>query len=163
LLRRNTPWLPRNVTAHFLPAIARHRRPSHRHAVCNLDGSNPAGHRPQRKERIMNGKQIGLSIVLLDFLTLTGYAVYHYGYVGFFEMVMANAVTVTAFVDLVIALTLILGWMWRDARGRGLSPVPYVLLTLALGSVGPLAYLIRREASEHTGALAADHAELATR
>jgi len=101
----------------------------------------------------MNGKQIGLTVLLLDFLALTGYAVYQYGYLGFFELVTANVATITAFVDLLIALTLIIVWMIRDARARGISPVPYVLLTLALGSAGPLAYLIRREGSQPAHAL----------
>jgi hypothetical protein len=95
----------------------------------------------------MNAKQIGLSVLLADFLALTAYAVYQYGYIGFFAMMTANAVTITALADLLIALSLIVAWMVRDARARGVSPVPYVLLTLALGSVGPLAYLIRRLAS----------------
>jgi hypothetical protein len=46
-----------------------------------------------------------------------------------------------------IALTMVLVWMWRDARARGVSPLPYVLITLALGSVGPLLYLIRTASS----------------
>jgi hypothetical protein len=96
----------------------------------------------------MNAKQVGLSLLLADFLALTGYAVYQYGYVGFFELMTANVATIAGFVDLVIALSLILAWMVRDARARGVSPVPYVLLTLALGSVGPLVYLIRRLASD---------------
>jgi Protein of unknown function DUF2834 len=103
----------------------------------------------------MNAKQIGLSVLLVDFLALTAYAVYQYGYIGFFEVMLANAVTMTAFADLVIALSLIVAWMVRDARARGVSPLPYVLLTLALGSAGPIAYLIRRLASDerpHTAA-----------
>lgn len=96
----------------------------------------------------MNAKQIGLSVLLVDFLALTAYAVYQYGYLGIFEMIMANAATMLAFVDLLIALSLIVVWMVRDARECGFSAVPYVLLTLALGSVGPLAYLIRRLADE---------------
>jgi hypothetical protein len=92
----------------------------------------------------MNAKQIGLALVLADFTALTGWAVYQHGYIGFFELMTANAATITAFVDLVIALSLITVWMWRDARAQGISPIPYALLTLALGSVGPLAYLIRR-------------------
>jgi hypothetical protein len=103
----------------------------------------------------MNAKQIGLGLVLLDFLGLTGYVVYEYGYVGFFELVMANAATVAAFADLVIALGLITAWMVRDARTRGVSVVPYVLLTLALGSVGPLTYLIRHVFSERAATTAA--------
>jgi len=93
----------------------------------------------------MNAKQLGLSVVLLDFSGLTAYALYHYGVVGIFELLTANAVTVTALTDLVIALSLVVLWMWQDARERGTSAAPYVVLTLALGSVGPLLYLIRRE------------------
>lgn len=102
----------------------------------------------------MNAKQIGLSVVLLDFLALTAYAVYQYGYLGFFQLMAANAVTMAAFADLLIALTLIVVWMLRDARARGVSAVPYVLLTLLLGSVGPLTYLIRRLADEQPGRVA---------
>jgi hypothetical protein len=99
----------------------------------------------------MNAKQIILGLVLLDFTGLTAYAVYSYGLAGFFDAVTANIATTCAFVDLVIALSLIVVWMWQDARDRGWSPMPYVLLTLGLGSVGPLVYLIRREASERVG------------
>lgn len=95
----------------------------------------------------MNAKQIGLSVLLADFLALIAYAAYQHGYVGLFELMTANTATIAGFVDLVIALSLIIAWMVRDARTRGVSAVPYVLLTLALGSVGPLVYLIRRLAS----------------
>ena len=93
----------------------------------------------------MNAKQLGLSVVLLDFSGLTAYALYHYGVVGVVELETANAVTVAAFADLVIALSLVVLWMRQDARERGASVAPYVVLTLALGSVGPLLYLIRRD------------------
>jgi hypothetical protein len=96
----------------------------------------------------MNAKQVGLSLVLLDFLGLNAYVVYHYGYIGFFRMVLANAATTAVLVDLVIALSLITVWMWRDARERGVSVLPYALLTLLLGSAGPLAYLVRLLGSE---------------
>ena len=96
----------------------------------------------------MNRKQIGMSLVLVDFLGLTGYAAYHYGFVGFYQAILANAATVTVFCDLVIALSIILVWIVRDARRRGMSPFLYVVLTLALGSVGPLMYLIGRGEAE---------------
>jgi hypothetical protein len=93
----------------------------------------------------MSEKQIGLSLVLVGFTALTALAVYEYGYIGFFEVELSSLPGVTVFVDLVIALSLVLAWMWRDARERGMSVLPYVALTLTLGSVGPLLYLIRRE------------------
>lgn len=92
----------------------------------------------------MNAKQIGLSVLLADHLALTGYAVFHYGIGGFLTVVGSNAVTLSLAVDLMIALGLAIVWMWRDARSRGVSPVPYAIATLALGSAGPLVYLIRR-------------------
>lgn len=99
----------------------------------------------------MNWKQIGLGIVLADFAALNAYVVYRYGYVGLFEQAFANAATTAVFVDLTIALGLVMAWMWQDARDRGWSVAPYLLLTGLLGSIGPLVYLIRREAGERVG------------
>ncbi len=92
----------------------------------------------------MNSKQLALSAVLIAFLADEAYALYLYGYFGFFRMMFANFASFTALVDLVIALVLILAWMGDDARKRNVSALPFLLLTLALGSVGPLLYLIRR-------------------
>ena len=75
---------------------------------------------------------------------MDAYSVYLYGYIGFFRMVLANFAGVTAFVDLLIALVLIIVWMGDDARQRNVSAIPYLVLTIALGSIGPLLYLIRR-------------------
>jgi hypothetical protein len=89
--------------------------------------------------------------VLAGFLALSGYAVAIHGIAGIGEVVMANAVAVTLAVDLSLALTLIMIWMWRDAGARGVSPLPYILVTLAAGSAGPLLYLIRRQGSGTAG------------
>jgi hypothetical protein len=92
----------------------------------------------------MNIKQIALGIVLAGFSILTAYALLGYGYVGFFREVVSNVPSLTLLVDLVISLTIILVYLGNDASERGVSALPYLLLTLALGSVGPLLYLIRR-------------------
>lgn len=92
----------------------------------------------------MNGKQIGLEVVLVGFVAFTVYVVYQHGYIGIFEQGLANAAAIQIFLDLTIALGLVLLWMWQDARNQGISPLPYVILTLTLGSIGPLLYLIRR-------------------
>ena len=95
----------------------------------------------------MSGKQIVLWLVLVDFAALTAYAVMQHGYLGFFELALANWATRLMAVDLVIALSLIAVWMVRDARERGAGVVPYLVATLLFGCAGPLLYLIRRESS----------------
>ena len=92
----------------------------------------------------MNRRQLALSAALIVLLATDAYSVYLYGYIGFFRMVLENFAGVTAFVDLAIALVLILVWMGDDARQRNVSAIPYLVLTIALGSIGPLLYLIRR-------------------
>jgi hypothetical protein len=92
---------------------------------------------------LMNLKQISLGIVLAGFSILTAYTLLEYGYVGLFREVISNLASLTLLVDLVISLTIILVYLGNDASERGVSAVPYLLLTLAFGSVGPLLYLIR--------------------
>jgi hypothetical protein len=86
-----------------------------------------------------------LALVFLDFAAFGVYAVDQVGYVGLFQHVFANTATLHVGIDLVIALGLVSLWMWNDASERGLPFWPYAAGTLALGSLGPLAYLIHRE------------------
>ena len=95
----------------------------------------------------MSGKKILLWLVLVDFVALTVYAVVQHGYLGFFELALANWATRLLFLDLCIALSLIAIWMVQDARARGASFAPYLLITLFFGAAGPLLYLIRRESA----------------
>jgi hypothetical protein len=92
--------------------------------------------------------QILLGIVLAAFGFETAWAIAQFGYVGFFENLLnAGFPTMLVAFDLVIALSLVAAWMWSDARERGATLWPYLVLTVALGSVGPLLYLIRRESA----------------
>jgi hypothetical protein len=93
----------------------------------------------------MNRKQILLGLVLVDFAALSAWVVWQHGVIGIFELALSSSATALVLVDLVIALSLVLLWMRGDARERGMAFLPYALLTLAFGSVGPLLYLIRRE------------------
>ena len=92
----------------------------------------------------MNPRQVGLSIVLGGFATLNAYCFYTFGTAGFLHAAFANAATVAVFTDLVIALTMVAVWMVRDAAQRSATVLPYLLLTLFMGSMGPLIYLIGR-------------------
>jgi hypothetical protein len=91
----------------------------------------------------MNLRQILAALVLVDFTALTAWTLYHDNW-AILGHVAANWTTLLMAADLVIALGVAMGWMVRDARQRGVSPWPYVVLTCTLGSVGPLAYLALR-------------------
>ena len=93
----------------------------------------------------MTRKILALETLLVLFSGLTLWGVLAHGYVGFFEVLASSVAGIVVFTDLVIALSLVLFWMRDDARERSIPFWPYALLTLALGSVGALSYLIHRE------------------
>ena len=83
-------------------------------------------------------------MTLILFGLLSAAALRAHGYWGIIEPHFRSFGAAQVFADLVIALTLVMTWIWRDARSRGRSPVPWIAATLALGSFGPLLYLWRR-------------------
>lgn len=85
-----------------------------------------------------------VAIALTGFLGLTARALTHYSYAGFLQAATANAVLSVLFFDLVICLSLIAVWIYRDARRLGISPWPYIGVGASFGVAGPLLYLLRR-------------------
>lgn len=92
----------------------------------------------------MSKLRLFLIFLFIDFALLSGWAVYHVGYLGIFEAGLANPGAIQLFVDLLIVCGLGIGVMWADAKKQGINAVPFVLLTCVLGSFGLMAYLIRR-------------------
>lgn len=88
--------------------------------------------------------RILLGVLLAVFLAQTGKVLISIGFLGFFASVRLNAATELMFLDLVITLGLIMVWMWRDARASDRLFWPFALVTLLVGSAGPLAYLLYR-------------------
>ena len=82
-----------------------------------------------------------LMVVLAVFGVYSLYAVYEVGYLGIFAS-HGHVAGMQVLADLVIALSLVMVWMVNDARAKGRNPWPYVIATLALGSLGPLCYLL---------------------
>ena len=80
--------------------------------------------------------------VLAAFLALTGFAVWQHGYLGIFQIELESSAGWQVLADLVIALSLFLVWLWRDAKAAGRNPIPWTILILATGSIGALVYLI---------------------
>ena len=83
-----------------------------------------------------------LLAILVPFLGLTGVALWQHGYVGIFLQHSTSSAGLQVIVDLVIALSLFLVWMWNDAKAAGRNPLPWLLLVLGTGSIGALVYLI---------------------
>jgi hypothetical protein len=91
----------------------------------------------------MTKKQWVIAIVLADFVALNAYALIQYGYMAVIREVVSTVPGILVLVDLTIALAMVGIWMWNDAKRRGVEVVPYLVVGLLFGSVGPLLYLLR--------------------
>jgi hypothetical protein len=85
-----------------------------------------------------------LIVVLALFSVLSGVALWQHGYWGLFTPAFTNSGAAQVLADLGIALSLFLVWMWRDAARLGRTRWPWLVITLAFGSFGPLLYLLTR-------------------
>ena len=104
----------------------------------------------------MKWQRIVPAVVLAVFLTDTALVVAEHGYLGFFELALANTATQLMALDLVIALSLACIWMGLDARKRGTTAIPHIIVTLLFGAAGPLLYLATRGLRTVTGEVAAE-------
>jgi hypothetical protein len=91
-------------------------------------------------------------LTLIPFGALTATALWQYGYWGIIAPHFQNFGAGQVFADLVIALVLVMVWMWQDAKAIGRNPWPWLVATLALGSFGPLVYLLTRKSTEDKAA-----------
>jgi hypothetical protein len=94
------------------------------------------------KEMIMSHKRTLALLILIPFTLLTVYAIQQVGYIGLLDYHRHSPAGWQVFTDLVIALLLVLSWMVPEARRAGHNPWPWVVVTLFLGSIGPLLYLV---------------------
>ena len=86
-----------------------------------------------------------LALILLAFGAYSIYVMWDFGYLGIWRAGFGNAATLQILLDLVITCLLISSWMIADARAKGLKAWPFVGITVAAGSFGPLLYLLYRE------------------
>lgn len=89
--------------------------------------------------------RVGLLCAMIPFILLTAAAVWQHGYLGIFLLQFQNLASTQVLVDLCIALTMVLVWMWSDAKRTRRAFLPWALLTLVAGSFGPLFYLLFSE------------------
>jgi len=93
-----------------------------------------------------------LITVTAAFSAFTFWVLAQTGMVGFYEQLLGTPAGWQVFADITIALVLVLAWMWRNAADNGRRFWPYAILTLALGSIGPLLYLLLMPSAAHTQA-----------
>lgn len=93
-------------------------------------------------------QRILIVVTLVLFGALTAVALWQHGYWGIIVPHFQSTGAGQVFADLVIALVMVLVWIWRDARATGRNPWPWIFATLALGSFGPLIYLLMRKSSQ---------------
>lgn len=82
--------------------------------------------------------------VLAPFFAYSCYAAQKEGFFGYVPLLSGSLWGVQVGLDLVIALSLFVAWMIRDARERGLPAWPFVATIVPLGSIGALLYLVVR-------------------
>ncbi len=88
-------------------------------------------------------------IILIPFTLLSGYAIAQVGYLGILDYNRYSPAGWQVFTDLVIALVLVLSWLVPEARKNNRNPWPWVLITVLMGSFGPLLYLVTEKATSN--------------
>ena len=88
-----------------------------------------------------------LILILIPFSILSAIALLQVGYWGLLAPHFQTFGGGQVLADLVIALMLVMVWMWRDAKATGRAIWPWIVATLILGSFGPLVYLLARQSA----------------
>lgn len=84
------------------------------------------------------------ALLLATFGTFSVYVVATRGYLGFVTAAENDIWALQMLIDLLITSSFAIGWMVKDARGRGIATWPFVIATIFLGSIGVLVYCVRR-------------------
>lgn len=83
-----------------------------------------------------------LIAITAAFSAFTFWVLARTGPVGFYEQLLSTPAGWQVLADIAIALLFVLAWMWGDAQATKRRFWPYAVLTLVLGSIGPLLYLL---------------------
>lgn len=90
----------------------------------------------------MQVNKLILTFILTAFSIQGVYVLSQVGYWNIWIHNLNHVAGQQVFADLLIALSLVMVWMWHDAKTTGRSVWPWIALTLAAGSFGPLIYLL---------------------
>ena len=85
------------------------------------------------------------ALVLAAFGAYSLWVVAGHGYTGFLSLAAREPWALQMLLDLVIACSFGVGWMLHDARKKDIKAWPFIVTTVLLGSIGLLAYVVRRD------------------
>ncbi len=91
----------------------------------------------------MNINQMAVGIVWLGFAIFTVVVFLHDGKAAF-ALPFDSLTNIASMIDLFIELSLVSIWMHFDARKRGTSAIPLIVVSAVFGCLGRLAYLFFR-------------------
>jgi hypothetical protein len=86
--------------------------------------------------------KIILLITTILFSILSFFPIAEFGVLGIFNQALQNSATIQIFIDLVISLLLFSLWLKQDAKANNRNFIFWFIFTFALGSFGPLFYLL---------------------
>jgi hypothetical protein len=98
-------------------------------------------------------KRIIIAATLVPFGFLSAVALWQHGFWGILAPHFQSTGAGQVFADLVIALSLVMIWMYRDAKASGRVIWPWIAFTLVAGSFGPLLYLLTKRSTSPRGAI----------
>lgn len=87
-------------------------------------------------------------IALIPFTIVTGLALWTDGLAGIFASIVSSWGSLQIYLDLVIAITIILFWLVADAKQQGRNPWPWIVAAFIVGAFSPLIYLLVRDWEE---------------
>lgn len=86
-----------------------------------------------------------LLLITIPFTLLTIYAGYQYGIIGIFKEGLSNSATLQILIDLFICAFFFLAWLKQDTKRMNRNFIFWTIVTLTIGSFGPLLYLLTRK------------------